>query len=138
MPRFTVLRDGRIERSVALLLDEVLIGRMPGAHLELPQPSVSRRHARIRRDPSGSRSGFLLEDLGSTNGVIVGNRRVRRHELSRGDRIRIEDYEIVYEPPDDVYEAGLRAGTAPVTGPHSFSMTYVSAGSFTAGGRERG
>jgi pSer/pThr/pTyr-binding forkhead associated (FHA) protein len=136
MPRFTVLRDGRLERSLALMLDEVSIGRMPGAHVELPQPSVSRRHARIRREGDA----WILEDLGSMNGVMLGDRRVRRAVLVAGDRIRIENYDLVFEPAEDLYQAGLRQAAtreASATGPHSFSMTYVSAGAFTASTGDR-
>lgn len=134
MPRFTVFRDGRAERSLTLMLDDISIGRMPGAHLELPQASVSRRHARIRRDGGA----WLLEDLGSVNGIVVSGERVRRHSLRPGDRFRIEDFEIVWEPADDLYESGLLRDAASESDAKAFSMTYLSAGNFTASPRDRG
>lgn len=134
MPRFTVFRSGRIERSLALLSDEIAIGRMAGADLELPQPSVSRRHARIRREGGA----HVLEDLGSVNGILVDGSRVRRWVLRPGDRFRIEDFEIVFEPPEELYQQGLERSADASSGPQAFSMTFLSAGGFTAPPKDRG
>lgn len=49
-----------------------VIGREPGCDLLVDAPSVSSRHCRlIERD-----GGFLVEDLGSSNGVFVNGRRI--------------------------------------------------------------
>lgn len=131
MPRFTIIHDGQVERSLTLLLDEIRIGRLPESEIVLPQASVSRRHARIRRE--GGR--FLVEDLGSMNGVHFAGRRIMKAELAPGDRLRIEDYEIVFEPPEPLYQAGLLKQAPVPASQHAFGMTYLSAGSFTAGAK---
>jgi DNA-binding NtrC family response regulator len=64
------------DRGTALALEDrslVVIGTDPGVDLVLTDPSVSRRHAELRLDPTG----YVLRDLGSTNGTVVGAVRVR-------------------------------------------------------------
>lgn len=50
---------------------EVIIGRGPGSDLRIDDSSVSRRHAVLHLSPTTS-----VEDCGSTNGTIVGGKRV--------------------------------------------------------------
>jgi serine phosphatase RsbU (regulator of sigma subunit) len=66
-----------------------LIGRDSEAHISLPSPLVSRRHARIL-----SREGeYLIEDLGSRNGVLINGQRITRPvPVHEGDKIRIVDF----------------------------------------------
>jgi hypothetical protein len=49
------------------------IGRDSGCDMVLPDPTVSRWHAGLRREPGG----WLLDDLGSTNGTLLNGWRVR-------------------------------------------------------------
>jgi hypothetical protein len=67
------------------LPDTAVIGRMPGCDVQLDDPSVSRRHARVSRDPKG----WLIEDLGSTNGITVNGVAVEREYLTGGERLEL-------------------------------------------------
>jgi hypothetical protein len=67
------------------LPSQAIIGRMPGCDVQLDDPSVSRRHARISR----ANAGWLIEDLGSTNGVTVNGASVEREYLSGGEDIEL-------------------------------------------------
>lgn len=49
----------------------------------MADPNVSRNHAEVR--PRGN--GWLVVDLGSTNGTRVNSTRISSHELSDGDEI---------------------------------------------------
>jgi hypothetical protein len=59
------------------------LGRLPDCDITLNDSNVSRRHAEIR--PMGE--GFVLIDLGSTNGSKVNGVRVVQHELADGDEL---------------------------------------------------
>ncbi len=59
------------------------IGRLPDSTVTVADPNVSRTHAEIRPDGDG----FIVVDLGSTNGTRVNGGRVARHRLSDGDEI---------------------------------------------------
>lgn len=67
---------------------ENLIGRDAGCTVCLDLPNISRRHARIvvaGRDAT-------VEDLGSTNGTVLGGEKlVRPAALREGDRIQLGD-----------------------------------------------
>jgi pSer/pThr/pTyr-binding forkhead associated (FHA) protein/predicted Ser/Thr protein kinase len=76
--------------------DEFLIGRQAdGAGTLGDDIEISRRHARIRRVPP---HGCVIEDLGSTNGTFVNERRITGPEpLSVGDRVRVGETTLVVQ-----------------------------------------
>ena len=78
-PQFGLLR--------VLAEGPVLLGRGKECQVRLEDPAVSTLHCRVSPDP---RKGFVIEDLGSTNGTLVNGRRIEGpSELSYGDRITI-------------------------------------------------
>lgn len=56
-------------------------------------PQVSRQHAAV----IFARGDFYIEDLASSNGTYVGDRRVRRGKLKSGDLIKIGTFKIRLE-----------------------------------------
>ena len=73
--------------SVPLTHWENLIGRGRGCDIILNLSSVSRSHATLIRDPSGT---WRYHDLNSTNGTYVDNQRIADvHELYSGSTIRL-------------------------------------------------
>ena len=72
----------------------VRIGRLPECEVSLPDPNVSRFHAEIR--PSGT--GFLINDLGSTNGTRVNGIPISGpQQLREGDEIVIGTARLRFE-----------------------------------------
>jgi pSer/pThr/pTyr-binding forkhead associated (FHA) protein len=65
--------------------ETVLIGRSRRCDLSLRSPDASRRHAEIVL----AASGWLVRDLGSTNGTFVNGQRATERLLRPGDRIEI-------------------------------------------------
>lgn len=72
------------EGSVELGAGPCGIGRAVECAIRSDDAMVSRNHARIIR----SGSGWLIEDLGSSNGTFYQERQVGRHELKHGDAVR--------------------------------------------------
>ena len=64
---------------------QVTIGRSPTNHLVLDLPTISREHARIRREGDT----YILEDLQSTNGTFLNDKPVTESPLREGDHIRL-------------------------------------------------
>jgi hypothetical protein len=85
--------------TLVVVGSRLTIGRAPDADLQLLDPHVSRRHARIERDENGD---VVLVDLASTSGTRIGDLRIERHVLQDGDLIRIAGVTLRYE---DVGEA---------------------------------
>ena len=70
------------------------IGRSRDCDIVLEDSSISRRHAELR--PGGQ--GWMIEDLGSTNGVRVNGNTVHGpQEVRTGDRIEIGSTEMLFE-----------------------------------------
>jgi pSer/pThr/pTyr-binding forkhead associated (FHA) protein len=96
MPRLLVLNlKSKEEQVFDLHQDSILIGRVNTCDIELPIPSISRRHAEINQE----NQDFFLADLGSGNGTFLNNKKLKAQEknlLKNGDVIRIEDFEIQF------------------------------------------
>ncbi|MBI2709777.1 MAG: DUF3662 and FHA domain-containing protein [Actinobacteria bacterium] len=71
----------------------VTIGRRPECTIVLGDPNVSRNHAEVR--PHGI--GFVVVDLGSTNGTRVNGMRVTSHPLVDGDDIAFGSTHVRFE-----------------------------------------
>lgn len=73
--------------------EELLLGRDPSCDIVLADPTVSRRHARLRF----SDGVWSLQDLDSTNGTLVNRSRVVRCRLSPGDHLTIGDEQLLVD-----------------------------------------
>jgi DNA repair exonuclease SbcCD ATPase subunit len=94
------------------------IGRAPGCELQIDSQSVSRNHAMILK---GARE-LIIEDLNSTNGVLVNGRKVNRHLLNDGDVLTVGEiqFRCVLKPKPvegaaDLASTGSHAPAGPVT-----------------------
>ncbi len=58
--------------------DIVTVGRSDDADIPLPDPSLSRVHARFLAARGAGADGYLLEDCDSTNGTYVAGKRIDR------------------------------------------------------------
>ncbi|HEX9840751.1 MAG TPA: FHA domain-containing protein [Anaerolineales bacterium] len=80
-----------------LTRSEIIIGRDSTVDVVVPSSAVSRRHARLMREGEG----YMLEDLGSSNGTYLnGERLVEQRPLKSGDQIRLgAAATLTYEAP---------------------------------------
>jgi hypothetical protein len=70
------------------------LGRSRSCDIVLDDANVSRRHAEVR--PRGG--GWIVADLGSTNGVAVNGARIEQaHALRPGDRIELGTTALTFE-----------------------------------------
>src|SRR3954467_3760812 len=91
------------DRTRVPVVDEMTIGRGPGSTLQLDDPAVSRRQARI----SSADGVVMLEDTGSTYGTWLDGHRVNDGSpLRDGSRIRMGNQELLVERRRDEAEAG--------------------------------
>jgi len=94
--------------------NEISIGRSRLNDLVLDHPGVSNTHARIRVDVNDGPAKFFISDLDSTNGTMVGNKRLDpRVEISipEKDRIMIAGFIVKIENiADDAVPPAERIG----------------------------
>lgn len=98
MPALVIEGDEESQELFVLSRPQINIGRNHAASgivndINLPDRTVSRRHARIIQEGDS----YIIEDLGSENRVIVNERPVRRIPLGDGDRISIGRYTLVFQ-----------------------------------------
>lgn len=70
----------------------LVIGRADDCGLTIANSSVSRHHCRVFREDAG----YVVEDLGSTNGTFVNGERARHFPLRDGDRLRVGNCELKF------------------------------------------
>ena len=92
-----LMREGPTPgKMFTLSKSEMVIGREMGSDIVINIPEVSRRHARLTLKGGG----YIIEDLGSTNGTFVeGQRILGPHVLRPGEVIMLGDaVSLVYNP----------------------------------------
>ncbi|MCX4247991.1 FHA domain-containing protein [Paraliomyxa miuraensis] len=94
---------------VPLASDAITIGRQQGNTIQLTEKNVSRRHARLFPESDG----WVIEDLGSYNGIKVNNDRIEgRTKLREGDVVEIGDYHLAITEDVDKSPLNFRTGGA--------------------------
>ncbi len=61
----------------------ILLGRSEIADISLPFSSISREHAKVTLEGDQ----LVIEDLGSSNGVMVNGEKVKKHPIKAGDAL---------------------------------------------------
>ena len=85
MPRLQVLNGKRQGRVFEIPRGaEQVIGHRQSANIAIDDPWVSWDHARVFFE-NGEGHTCWIEDLGSTNGTYVNDRRIQNHELVDND-----------------------------------------------------
>jgi pSer/pThr/pTyr-binding forkhead associated (FHA) protein len=82
---YLVFEIGSMQKTVYSLLGPTTIGRSADNTITLPDPTTSRNHARI----VFTDGEWVVEDLGSANGILLGGQRVKRVVLKSGDTFKI-------------------------------------------------
>ena len=82
MPKLIYHDSDGMDKVLMLGSEPILIGRATECQVQTQDAMVSRRHARIYWD-----GNYWIEDLGSSNGVYVGNDKVQKAPFRPGDTV---------------------------------------------------
>jgi len=94
MPKLTLLLGRRTLQIYDIDQETIRVGREPGMDVVIDNPSVSRRHAEIRKEGEG----WVLEDLESSNGTFLHGEKIQEpRTLEPGDEIGFGKFSLVFE-----------------------------------------
>jgi len=91
----------------------VVIGRQSECEIPIPSEEVSRRHAELRVTPDG----VMVEDLGSSNGTYVNDRRITRQLMKAGDELRLDTIRFLLLAPGQEMGQAAARNEAPAPSP---------------------
>jgi ABC transport system ATP-binding/permease protein len=74
-------------QNFPLRKSSLILGRNPQCDIAIDAPVVSKQHAQLTWD----KNTYVIEDLGSTNGLTFAGNQIKRKRLEDGDRISIWD-----------------------------------------------
>jgi two-component system cell cycle response regulator len=81
--------------------DEMIIGRDPSADVSIPDPSISRKHAKLIREGAVVK----IEDLGSSNGTVINGKKLEAGTtvaLSKEDMVKLGNSIVKYLPAGEI------------------------------------
>lgn len=115
VPELRVREAGSKETKVYPLVgDRYLLGRSSQCDITVPTLLVSKTHLSLTRDSRQRHPRFVLRDEGSTNGVYIGKRRLRKLELQHGDTLTLgppdlaDAVQIEFHNPPPLYAQAFR------------------------------
>ncbi|MFQ6023879.1 MAG: FHA domain-containing protein [Acidiferrobacterales bacterium] len=92
MARIILMYNKKILDQFELSQGDMKIGRRPGSEITIDNMAVSGEHANIFTIGEDS----FIQDLGSTNGTLVNNKKITKHHLKNGDTITIGKHTLNY------------------------------------------
>ncbi len=81
--------------------DDISIGRSDMNDIKIDNLAVSGNHARVRK----VLNAYLIEDLNSTNGTFVNEKKIERYELLDGDQVTIGKHRLLFHISSDKKQA---------------------------------
>ncbi len=120
-------RDG--VRKVPMLAGcELLLGRGPEANVQIDDPSMSRKHAVLRFEPSGAGATLRIRDLESRNGVILRGTKVTPwddHPFEPGEQLELGDVSAVVHYREAPSKASAVLERPPIVADASMHAVYA-------------
>lgn len=84
-PYLIIVQGKDIGKLYHLAADELVAGRSSDCELWIEDNTISRKHFKIKRQGKD----YQIQDLNSTNGTYLNNRRIKSEMLTPGDKIQI-------------------------------------------------
>jgi len=84
--------NAAVIKEIPFEKDEYTVGRKPENDIVIDNPAVSGRHARIFRQAGA----YVVEDLNSTNGTFLHDRKILKANLHHKDEVGIAKHALVF------------------------------------------
>jgi len=87
----TVIKEFKTDQN------EIIIGRDPDNDIQIDNIAISRKHARIVKNPND----YIIEDMNSVNGIFIDGKKINKKYLKTNDEIIIGKYSLQIILEDD-------------------------------------
>src|SRR3972149_4539577 len=91
MAKIIIKLNNEVVDHIDLRQGDMKIGRKPGCEIVLDNLAVSGEHANVFTIGDDS----FIQDLGSTNGTFINNKRLAKHHLRNGDTVVIGQHSLL-------------------------------------------
>lgn len=88
MAKLVIFLDDKVLKEVVLSKDRITLGRRPHNDVVIDNLAVSGEHAVLLREGEG----YVVQDLGSTNGSYINGKPIKRSVFNEGDSLDIGKY----------------------------------------------
>lgn len=92
LTKIVVKSDDKVVATHTFGKGRIIAGRAPNNEIFINSKFVSRHHAQLTTDDDGC----MVEDLNSTNGIFIDQKRVKKHQLTDGDVVALGVHELIY------------------------------------------
>ena len=93
LSKLVLSTEGKAVGELHLMPGRKVVGRTPDNDLQIDSKFISRHHCQFVTTSDGC---TIIEDLNSTNGLVIRDKRVRRHTLRDGDVITMGQHELLF------------------------------------------
>ncbi|MBI4800902.1 MAG: FHA domain-containing protein [Elusimicrobia bacterium] len=111
MPKLLLKFEAAVIKEIKLDKPVLSVGRKPDNDIVLDNQAVSGHHCKIYQ----AGDTYFVEDLNSTNGTFVNDKKVLKAGLHNGDAVNIVKYSLIFL--DDGAPAAKSAAAAPAAEP---------------------
>ncbi|MBL8024344.1 MAG: FHA domain-containing protein [Elusimicrobia bacterium] len=103
--------NGALVKELTVVGSDIFVGRKPENDLVIDNPAVSGKHCRIFWEGAG----YFVEDLKSTNGTFLRERRVERELLHHKDELAIAKHTLEFYNDEEVPPSSRAEPAGPVS-----------------------
>lgn len=104
MPKLLLKFNAAVIKEIAMEKESISIGRKPDNDIVIDNPAISGHHCKLTLEGGG----YYVEDLESTNGTFVNEKRIKKSGLHHNDVVGLAKHAVVF-----LNEAELAADAAP-------------------------
>src|ERR1700691_3160890 len=92
MPKLLLKFNAAVLKEIKLGKESIVVGRKPDNQIVIDNPAISSHHCKISLE-GGT---YYIEDLDSTNGTYVNQKRVKKAGLHANDVVGVAKHSLVF------------------------------------------
>ena len=133
MPKMSLLLGRKTMQVFDLDQSSIVVGRGEDTDILIDNPSMSRRHAEFRHEGDG----WVVEDLGSSNGTFIGEERLEGpRAVQEGTEVAFGKFSVVFGKVVGQDEAAPAAAATPAAAPATAPAMHAAEGTMHIKGHE--